>query len=628
MRLRICLLSVALVAALAGGGLPAAPAETEPIAEPHASPAGGGGVDRETFGNARNVELLAALAKDPSPVTRETALRDLGKTHNRAAIPHLQAGLKDENVNVRCAAAAAAADFDPRLSGGLILDALRSDQEQLVTTGLRCVRDLELRSAADAVRELLRRSAQPDVQAAALYTLTRLDLPAGEDDLARLLAARSTVVRLRACENALLRTAPRKLTPALLAIARRDSSAVRAAAMAALGKFDYASLSDLLDEAAGSKDPLVRRGALWAHRHAAKADRIRPFLDDPSPAVRLAATRAAGDLRSADCAARIIELMVAVRDDLAHEAAREALRKIGPAAATDLAAGMLAEQARALLAVNVLASPWARREGSAAGGRSTPWGTNGQMLMRDAGPAFEQSKRRRALLQRNVASCCWLLGEFKTTAGIEDQIALLKDLPTDSPVLMEAPPALAKIGDRRAVKPLHDLLKLCYLHGVIVLRARLANQPPPVPYSEDVTGAVAQAVADMKAYEAIETMVQVIRTNVGGLRMPIASGYTVWAVTGIETPDNRGKIEKVVLEMLGDDTYQRFGKFQASKAAGKLKLDAAMKDLNRILYEERAGLVMMRAAAWAIQRITGKTPAVPDPKVKQGEWIVTTIEEK
>ncbi|HUU58364.1 MAG TPA: HEAT repeat domain-containing protein [Phycisphaerae bacterium] len=606
MRLRICLLSVAL----AGGGLPAAPAETEPIAEPHASPAAGGGVDRETFGNARNVELLAALAKDPSPVTRETALRDLGKTHNRAAIPHLQAGLKDENVNVRCAAAAAAADFDPRLSGGLILDALRSDQEQLVTTGLRCVRDLKLRSEADAVRELLRRSAQPDVQAAALYTLTRLDLPAGEDDLARLLAARSTVVRLRACENALLRTAPRKLTPALLAIARRDSSAVRAAAMAALGKFDYASLSDLLDEAAGSKDPLVRRGALWAHRHAAKADRIRPFLDDPSPAVRLAATRAAGDLRCGDCAGRLIELLLEVRDGLAHQSARAALRQIGADALADRIAGALKRQARALLEINEVASPWSRGD---------------KRLTRQDGEAFETVDRKRTLLQRNVGSCCRLLGEFKATAGLEDQIALLKDLPADSPVLAEAAPALARIGDPRAVKPLLDLLNTCQENGVQILRDRLGMRAPTVPYDEQVTGAVARALADLDARDAAPTILKIIRTNVAGMRVPIASGHAVYALPKLTGSDNRKDVEKAVLDMMRDKSYGRFGKFQAAKAAGKLKMESALDDLNRILYQERDGRQMMHAAAWAIQYITGKTPEIPDPTVKQGEWIITTI---
>ena len=69
--------------------------------------------------------------------------------------------------------------------------------------------------------------------------------------------------------------------------------------------------------------------------------------------------------------------------------------------------------------------------------------------------------------------------------------------------------------------------------------------------------------------------------------------------------------------------YQRSAQFEMCKAAGRLKIQAALEPLDELLNEDRFSRLTMAGAAWGIQEITGKTPPIPDPVLNQGgSWIV------
>ena len=310
-----------------------------------------------SFGDADDVRLLASLLDDPDPRVREHATADLGTTDNPTALPHIRRGLADANLEVRQAAVTAAAQFPPRLSAKIVTAALADPDARMVWTALRAAVELSLKSAAPQLRALLARDA-PALRMSALKTLTRLALPAEAGSLKTLLSAPSPAVRLAAAENASL-LAPADAGGALAdltRLARRGTPAVRGAALAAMGKLDPTTAAELADNASEHTNPLVRRGAVRAFQHAGRKNRIRTFLADPSPMVRLAAVRAAGKLKCADCAEPIFTILLdAPFDDWfekplqrtppagdLHLAAREALESIATPQIAQLAARALA----------------------------------------------------------------------------------------------------------------------------------------------------------------------------------------------------------------------------------------------------------------------------------------------
>ena len=605
----IAIWTCAAVALCMGDTPGPAPARAKPLPRPRLA-RGAVRLPTETFGNARNVRLLAALLDDPSATARQKAVYGLGQTHNVAAIPHVRSALRDGAVNVRCAAAAAAAEFGPDLSGDIVIRALRSKERRLVLTGLRSVRRMRLAAAAQAVKALLARD-DDLVRAAALVTLTELAIPAGTEKAKDLLSAPADVVRLRACQNVVLLKDLGRLKARMVQIARKDRPAIRAAAMAVLGKFDYPAVQPLLAPAARSRDPLLRRGALWAHWKGGKAARIRPFLDDPSPMVVLAAMHAARDLKPGDCAGRLFELLRAVRDDTAHHAARNALRDIGDAQVERLAGKMLKDLVPQLLEIKEIMKPFTPPI-------SAPRGTY----------SSEKLRRKRRFLRRDVRACCWLLGELKSSVALDVQIGLLGDLVVDSPVLADVGIALGKIGDRRAVQPLLKVLKTCRENGQIYLECIAAMIPPTVPYHGPVAGAVAAGLADLGAHEAVPVMIEILQVNVYQLRLTTAAESIVGVLPKLTTPENRRRISEAVVLVLAAPGFQGVAKFRACMSAGQFKIAEAHGDLRKIVYQQRRGRFRMRSAAWAIQAITGKTPDIPDPKVNKGDWIITTVEQR
>jgi len=604
-KLRFSAVAVLLAASLAAGQ------EAKKIDEPFLK------VDQIAemcFGDDEVVALLAAVAAEDDPLARAWAVQDLGKAHNRAGLRYISRALRDKNTAVRVAAAVAAAEIGFPEAENVVIQALDARRPDVLLAALSSARKLELKRASEKIRRLL---ANDDalVRAAAAGTLTALKTPATQTELRPLIDDSTIRVRLAGLRNAMLLSKADQLVDDLLAAAdRANPPAVRSAAMEALGKFAFDRSRRLLAAAADLPDPLIRRGVVRAYHNAGRPEKIGRFLKDSAPTVRLAAIRAAGDLNLTGSVDRLFRLMLEAPDLESHLAARRALGRIATEAVTDAAARAIPE----------LMETSARQ---AAGPRAAtkPAGRDKE---NQAPPAIPKVRRidgmRVEHIPRNIAACCWLLGELKSKKCLDYQLAVIPKLSTESEVFFELVPALAKIGDRRAIEPLRELLKRCHRKGIAYLRKLAAGSPPP-PYEPQVPRRIMEAFAKMKAHETVDQILAVADTNIARLRLSVCASYAARALPDLATDENRQKIESFLIEAIEDDHFSLTARFYAAKAAARMKVQGALPALRKVLAEERPGRRLMHAAAWAIQEISGQSPRIPQPRLKQGNWVINKI---
>ncbi len=560
----------------------------------------------EYHGDARNVQLLGDLLKDTDPLVRDRATAELGQTDNPSALPLLLTALQDTDPGVRCSALLAIGEIDANAARPLVVEKLADEDSRMVLAALRLTARSRFDAARPAVEKVLS-SPRPLLASAALATMTELGWPAPTDALKGFLAPASpAAVRLRAAENALLSPSP--LIDELLRAAKEGPSHVRAAAMAALGKADFTSVEPIVTEVAKGPDPVLRRGALWACRHAGKSDRIRPFLDDESPMVLLAAIQAADELKAADCIDRLMEVLSSVRDDQAHFAARAALANMGQQRVTELAAV-------ALRAIE----------------QNLSHAVKGASEQRDATVAPASGSKAAGgvvMLHRNARSYSWLLGQYRDPRAVEVQLRLVKSLPLDSPTLIDMAGALGRIGDPRAGDVIRDALKICADRAPAYLTVMEVGSGSHPPFSESVTGALVRAAGDLKAVQAVPQIIRLVEATSRGKSMKLteSAASAARALPLLADDTNRPAIENAILVILRDHrAHGRECTFTVCKTAAGMKLTAAVPHLETIL-SERNGRQLIAVSAWAIGQITGKTPDLPEPMRNQGQWIATVLE--
>jgi len=600
-KLQSTILSVLLVAF--AGSAPVSAVAASLLAEPQFH---GRQLKEPTFGDDQSVALLAVLlANDDDALIRQRAALDLGQTHNAAALPHLLKAMSDEQVFVRAAAVTAAAEIGGDRAAAIVTGALKAEDATTLLAALRGAARLKLTSAGGNIKALLS-SEDAVIRLAALTALTRLGLPAEPGQLKALIATGPVRVRLPALANAmLLKDASGLLGELRQAASEASPAAVRLRALEVLGARDFGASRAVIEAAATSAHPLVRKGAALAYYRARRAQPLVAMLNDDAPTVRLVAIRAMGDLNAPQSVGRLFELMLAATDSTSHLAARRSLGQIGSQDVAKGAARGMPGQMR------LLEDIWPER-------------TRPKYTPPDKAPPDPDQQRRRNLLMRNVRSCSWLLGELKSTEGFDYQLQLVNTLEIDSPILEDVALALGKIGDRRAVGPLLKMLKLCKVRGRQYLVAMLSTMPPP-PYSEMVTARVIEALAAMRAHEAVDTIAGVVATDVQGIRLPVAAAGAARALPKLLRDDNRTTIETAIVDIVSDSAFDLAARFFGCKAAGKIRSRPALEALRNVLNEERPGRTVMRAAAWAIQETTGETPGIPQPRLKQGDWILRKV---
>ncbi len=571
------------------------------------------------YGDAEDIALLASLLSDADPRVREQAVCNLGQTRNPDALAHVRKALDDTEPAVRRSAVLAAAQLRAPLSEQVVRQALTSDDPETVLTAIAAARLQTWRELADALAKCLGHD-QARVRVEALACLTHLGKAAEPAVLVRLLGDPSLALRLRAAENAALAQDASLVEP-LLAAAGANNPALTGFALASLGKQVGAKLGetpavlDAVNQAARSAHPLVRRGAVWALDNAALGPRVCPFLDDPSPLVRLAAVRAAGRHKVAQCVDRLFELMVQAPFDNylqhwreppstdPHLAARESLKAIATDRVAELAAEHLAKLADELKEAEKLyvSASFGQRAGA-----------------KDMTP---QKAMRRALLERNAAACAYLLGRMGNRRGYDVQLDLVKVLPVDCVSTAFLAEALGRIGDKRAVKPLMDVVAVCAHNGRLALIAQAAQQPPPLPYSHEVAQAVVEALGRLDDPQAAPYLLGIASVNVSTARLNEPAMAAAMVLPQWFAGEHAKAIELYLLTVLKGNGYPMAAQYQAARAAVKLKLQSAIEPL-RALMDQRHNDAMIHITSWALSELTGQPVAPPPPRPRPGDWII------
>jgi len=542
-------------------------------------------IERTFFGDDEDVALLAGLLDDPGPSVRERVVRDLGQTSNEAAIGHVRKALNDASEHVRSAAVKAAVELSPIFAREAVEAGLADAHKEVVLTSLRLVRQGRMSWAAARAREALARK-EPVVQAAALETLWALESPVPAATLEPLLESESATVRLWAARSvALLRAPSTMLEGELLRMAETGPPAIRAEAMGAVARNSFGKVASLAGRCASDSGPFLRRGAVLAYAAAGRGNRIRPFLDDSSPLVRLAAIRAAGALRQADCVERLVELMETAPAEQSHAATRESLVHIaGDKVASAVAAAL-------------------RRAGSALG---------------------DSDKRKAETAVRNLRSCCIILGELKSNVALDDQLSLLEQLNVESDSVADIASSLGMIGDKRAAGPLEQKLRAGRQRALSGLRTLGGMRPNPM--YEKPSAEIVEALGRLGATESADTILMMTNLEAGGFRLGLINAYAARWLPKLLTDDNRGGIADSVVANLRHRSYAGSAevvRFEACKAAAVLGLKDALDDLSKTLADNRQQPRVMQAAAWAIQELTGEAPEIPAPLPYRGpRWIV------
>ena len=589
---------------------------------------------RETFGDDKNIRLFAQLLLEEDPLVREQAAIGLGHVHNVGAMPFLQRALADDVPAVRAAAITAAAEYKSARASGIIEQGLEDQDRQVALVALGAARRMKLAQAGPKIVDLLGKEGLDAILlSTAIHTLTELGHPIESDRLKELMLSRSVRVRLRATENALLSREGTSLASDLTRLEGKDAPAVRGAALAALGRFDFASAQPLVKAARTNKNPLVRRGALRAYENAGQGQQVLGFLTDESPLVVLTATKAAGRLKRTDCVRQLYRILSQTPDDDLHFAARKSLRQIGNDATHQLASQNL-KATWPMVLKNEKGFEGAKEAQIAARAKALKAGTKKDKnkdkgkedAVEKAGRIFRQLRAQRSHLIRNIRSYCVLLAHFNSRQQLDLRLEMLKDLPIDSLIQLDLAPSLAAAGDKRSIQPLIKRLEYCRTQAMKWLIAQTMMNPPYVEYRNDVTGEFIRAAGDLKATEATDIILKIVRTTYQQGRLHVPTMAAAQAMRKLATPSNRTGMEKVVVVVLTDERYSKMARFEISKAAGQLKLFEAVPHLEQILNEERYSRETMTAAAWALQEITDITPSIPDPVLNQsGEWIIRQV---
>lgn len=577
-----------------------------------------------TFGDANAVGLLAAVLAEKDDRAREQATMNLGQTHNALALPYLEKSAADSSALVRAAAMQAAGQFPAQQAAKIIRPGLADADTDVIFAALRTVRQLQAKQCQPQLVSLLNHK-NADVQAAALHTLTQLSLAVDAAQLKTLMAHPQAAVRLRAAQNALCLDPNADIVEPLLQLATKDTSIIRCAALAALGKHGFAPVSPLLASLARDTDPLLRLGTLRAYVQAREGDQVKNFLADTSEMVVEEALAAAGKLKAADCASDLFEQMLQApmgeQDSLdRHKIARQSLEAIANSEVAGIAGGKL----------RLLIGEWHPRQGALnklALERSRLQDAGMADNLARLGEIRNEIARIRAGMDRtarNINSCCHILGVLKSQAAFEDQLELLPLLPTDSPILGSIAWSLGRSGNPKAVGPLVDSLAMSSRDLQQFLQTRMMMPPPYIPYDDAAVGQIVAALGNLDPAVAAPKIHEIIAIGKGrpAVKAPICEGVKVLSANS--TPGQREALDKLLTALVADDEAQSsIVCYRTMKLCGRMKIAQALPALQKHLAPSRYDRATMQAAAWAIGEITGKTPAIGDPALNLGtDWIV------
>ena len=314
-------------------------------------------------------------------------------------------------------------------------------------------------------------------------------------------------------------------------------------------------------------------------------DRLLPFLRDEANLVVLSATEAVGTLGATGAFDDLADLLTSPTDDI-HAAAAFAMVQIDP---------------------------------DAAGRRMAEW--LGKLA--SSAPADGNEKARR-LWERNVTTANRILGKLGSSAALETQAKLLARLPKRKTLYGEVALAVGASKDDRAADLLNAEL------GTLAERAARFLSPAGanVDFSDEATAMVAEAAGLHGDAKLATALAELIEVKVASERLGVSAEAALASLAKLRGVGDSKLVAKTIVAVLGDPDYRLAGiYYQAARTAGLLRIGAATELLETHLTEKRQEINVMQAAAWALERITGKTPAVPAPVLYQDPaWILQKVE--
>ena len=558
-------------------------------------------VPKVYFGTDRNVKLLADLLSDADDRVRERATQDLGQTDNPLAIAAVTGVMKDRSPLVRIVALRASLALTPSQAIPLVTHAMNDADPRVVRAAMQLARHLKSADLNTEIKEQLSRD-DASVRTSALRTLTMRKVAVDPAQLAnlirsgktddadyRVLTGRVWVVRLAALQNAILANTHAGLRAAALEVANNNGPAAGiAAAVAAAGKQGDTAV---LERVSGDKNPILRRGACRGWAAMGDTKRVSAFLDDPSPRVRLSAMEYACRVSMPEETSHLVRLMIQSPDETTHGMARTALGKIGPMAAQEIA--------------STLDAQW----------KMHPKARSSKLNRPTAGRAVLQR-------ERNIGSCLVLLGELKSSAGIDVMTEMFGRLKLDDSLVGELADASAAIGDRRMIPPLRTVLAVVQKRSARYLDAKAdAKMQSPV-FSESVAGHVGRALLVFADTESYEGILQLILLHRGRQGLTLANPLLLSKSGVMISSSFRPRIEAAWTHIIGYTPFCSSSRYWAILAAGEHRCTLAIDSLHRSLTQTRSSRLLMQSSAWALERITKKPTSCGQPMQNEGEWVV------
>ena len=235
------------------------------------------------------------------------------------------------------------------------------------------------------------------------------------------------------------------------------------------------------------------------------------------------------------------------------------------------------------------------------------------------------TRRRLGILRRRVMACAHLLGQLKHTPARDSLLQLLKNLPIDSTALVDVCDALGRIGDADTAAALTAVLKTCHRNGLKGMIAMAAQKPPPVPYDGRVTASVVAALGELQSPDSFDAVLGIANLQYKFDRLNIPAVTVAIVLPKFANADNRQRIEAFLVIALAGEGYTMPVRYHAAVAAATIKSRKTLPQLNELIVDLRHSRTMIHVAAWAVQEISGKTPALTDPRRHPGNWSIRAI---